>query len=56
MSQSFTYEIVDCPECGAKVADNWLIKHLKSGCKIGINIVGRSESAWKGLSNAKRNN
>ena len=28
-------ELILCPECENTVAENWLIRHIKSGCKTG---------------------
>lgn len=34
------YKHIECKQCGLKVADNWYIRHVKSGCKIGISGIG----------------
>ena len=29
------YSTLTCAKCGARVAENWYIRHVKSGCKVG---------------------
>ena len=29
-------EMVECEECGEKVAANWLKRHVTSGCQVGV--------------------
>jgi hypothetical protein len=31
----FKFKRVTCPECGRAIKENWIIRHLKSGCKVG---------------------
>jgi hypothetical protein len=35
MPNGYSFEWETCPECGQPVKRNWLIRHLKSGCKLG---------------------
>jgi len=28
-------ELILCPECKNTVSENWLVRHIKSGCKVG---------------------
>lgn len=34
--QSRQYKTVTCDRCGQSVRENWLIRHRKSGCKVGV--------------------
>lgn len=27
--------VLKCPQCGAKVSENWMKRHLGSGCEVG---------------------
>lgn len=36
----YTFRYSICLECGAAVADNWYIRHVRSGCKIGASKSG----------------
>jgi len=29
-----TFNRVRCDTCGAEIADNWIVRHIKSGCKV----------------------
>lgn len=31
------YKMLRCRECGEPVAENWYVRHLKSGCQVGVN-------------------
>ena len=31
-SRQYRYRIIECPECGRDVAENWYIRHIRSGC------------------------
>ena len=33
--QGFKFGSSVCHDCGATVKDNWIVRHMKSGCKIG---------------------
>lgn len=34
-SKGYKFTRVKCRECGKEIAENWIIRHLKSGCKTG---------------------
>jgi len=34
MPKGYKFAIVNCPNCQRPVKENWLVKHIKSGCKI----------------------
>ncbi len=34
-NQNHQFKISKCHHCGCDVADNWYIRHVKSGCKAG---------------------
>jgi hypothetical protein len=34
--QRHEYDRVECQGCGGSVAENWIIRHLKAGCGVGI--------------------
>jgi hypothetical protein len=36
MNQEYKYQAQICTRCGAKVWDNWYLRHRRSGCKRGI--------------------
>ncbi len=44
-----SYAVVQYPECKGMVYENWLVRHLKSGCKIGADINDPAvRAAWPG--------
>lgn len=34
MPNGYKFAIINCPNCQRPVKENWLVKHIKSGCKI----------------------
>ncbi|MEE9365491.1 MAG: hypothetical protein V3W44_02295 [Dehalococcoidales bacterium] len=34
--QRHGYERVKCQECDQLVAENWLVRHMKADCKVGV--------------------
>lgn len=34
-SKEYRFARVKCRECGKEIAENWIIRHLKSGCEVG---------------------
>lgn len=36
MPTGYKYEYVECPDCGGSVPENWIIKHYKSNCTVGV--------------------
>jgi len=39
MPRGFTFPIVICEKCGRPVAENWIVRHLKSGCNTGVQVA-----------------
>jgi len=44
MKKGYKYEFVQCCHCGAMVAEHWLVRHVKSGCKKGGNDANYPKS------------
>jgi len=36
MKPKHKYLRVECPRCKKIVSDNWYIRHIRSGCKVGV--------------------
>lgn len=36
MPKGYKFAMVNCPNCQRPVKENWLVKHIKSGCKIPV--------------------
>jgi len=34
MSKGYKFAVVNCPNCQLPVKENWLVKHIKSDCKM----------------------
>lgn len=35
MKKGFRFPREECPYCHQSIAENWLVKHIKSNCKVG---------------------
>lgn len=34
MPKGYRFAVVNCPKCQRPVKENWLVKHIKSGCSV----------------------
>lgn len=44
MPSGYRFGVVTCPDCGQRVAENWIIRHMKSGCTMGGESGGSVET------------
>ena len=35
MPKGYSFRLEACPDCGRLIKENWIIRHRKSGCRLG---------------------